>query len=182
MGRYFGTDGIRGRANEKFDANNGGLDANRAFQVGRYLGYYYSKEGRRRILIGKDTRLSSGMIYYLDENPGIEPKFGDTAAGGIAQALYDKEENSFLMLNSSAALSAETEDSIRSNIAAGVSGTRDYSVTVTDAGVPSTSYLYSITETTDGRYLVSLMTDTYREEFRNSLVKSVINMSATSRT
>ena len=62
MGRYFGTDGIRGRANEKFDANNGGLDANRAFQVGRYLGYYYSKEGRRRILIGKDTRLSSGML------------------------------------------------------------------------------------------------------------------------
>ena len=116
------------------------------------------------------------MIYYLDENPGIEPKFGDTAAGGIAQALYDKEENSFLMLNSSAALSAETKDSIRGNIALGVSGTRDYSVTVTDAGVPSTSYLYSITETTDGRYLVSLMTDTYREEFRNSLVKSVINM------
>ena len=33
MGRYFGTDGIRGKANE-------GLTAQRAFEVGRYLGWY----------------------------------------------------------------------------------------------------------------------------------------------
>ena len=55
MGRYFGTDGIRGKA-------NGTLDVQRAYQVGRYLGYYYSKNGRGRILVGKDTRLSSGMF------------------------------------------------------------------------------------------------------------------------
>ena len=36
MGRYFGTDGIRGKANE-------GLNAERAYLVGRYLGYYYSQ-------------------------------------------------------------------------------------------------------------------------------------------
>ena len=55
MGRYFGTDGIRGRANE-------GLSAERAFLVGRYLGYYFSKDGRHSIIIGKDTRLSSSML------------------------------------------------------------------------------------------------------------------------
>ena len=55
MGRYFGTDGIRGKANET-------LDVQRAFQVGRYLGYYFSKTGKGRILVGKDTRLSSGMF------------------------------------------------------------------------------------------------------------------------
>lgn len=55
MSRYFGTDGIRGKANV-------GLTAETAFKVGRYLGYYYSKEGKQKIVIGKDTRLSSDML------------------------------------------------------------------------------------------------------------------------
>lgn len=55
MGKYFGTDGIRGKANVD-------LDAKRAFDVGRYLGYHYSKNGRGKILVGKDTRLSSSML------------------------------------------------------------------------------------------------------------------------
>ena len=55
MGRYFGTDGIRGKANIE-------LDAKKAFDVGRYLGYFYSKNKRGKILIGKDTRLSSSMF------------------------------------------------------------------------------------------------------------------------
>lgn len=57
MGRYFGTDGIRGKANVD-------LDAQRAFLVGRYLGYYYGKQGKQAILIGKDTRLSSDMLEH----------------------------------------------------------------------------------------------------------------------
>ena len=59
MGRYFGTDGFRGRANES-------LTAVHAFRVGRFLGWYYSrgKEGRARIVVGKDTRLSSYMFEY----------------------------------------------------------------------------------------------------------------------
>ncbi len=55
MGKYFGTDGIRGEANVV-------LDAERAFKIGRYLGYYYKKKGIGKILIGKDTRLSSSMF------------------------------------------------------------------------------------------------------------------------
>lgn len=55
MGKYFGTDGIRGRANDT-------LTAERAFQVGRYLGYYYSQENKGKMLIGKDTRLSGDML------------------------------------------------------------------------------------------------------------------------
>ena len=49
MGKYFGTDGIRGKAND-------GLTAERAFQVGRYLGWYFSRNGKRKIVVGKDTR------------------------------------------------------------------------------------------------------------------------------
>ncbi|MBP3892399.1 MAG: phosphoglucosamine mutase [Solobacterium sp.] len=55
MGKYFGTDGIRGKANET-------LTAERAFVVGRYLGWYFSQNGKQKIVIGKDTRLSSEML------------------------------------------------------------------------------------------------------------------------
>lgn len=59
MGKYFGTDGFRGRANES-------LTAVQAFQIGRFLGAYYSrgKQNRARIVVGKDTRLSSYMFEY----------------------------------------------------------------------------------------------------------------------
>lgn len=59
MGKYFGTDGFRGVANES-------LTAVHAFRVGRFLGYYFSKdkEARPRIVVGKDTRLSSYMFEY----------------------------------------------------------------------------------------------------------------------
>ena len=56
MGKYFGTDGVRGRANE-------GLTLDISIKIGQYLGWYYSKSGRHaRILIGKDTRLSGDMF------------------------------------------------------------------------------------------------------------------------
>ena len=58
MGKYFGTDGFRGKANV-------GLTADHAYQVGRFLGWYYGREGRRaRIVVGKDTRRSSYMLEY----------------------------------------------------------------------------------------------------------------------
>lgn len=59
MGRYFGTDGFRGRANES-------LTAVHAFRVGRFLGRYFvrGKTGRVRIAVGKDTRRSSYMFEY----------------------------------------------------------------------------------------------------------------------
>lgn len=57
MGRYFGTDGFRGEANV-------GLTVEHAFKVGRYLGWYYGKEHKAKVVIGKDTRRSSYMFEY----------------------------------------------------------------------------------------------------------------------
>ncbi len=61
MGKYFGTDGFRGEANVT-------LTAERAYQVGFFLGWYYNQhpiDGRRaRIVIGKDTRRSSYMLEF----------------------------------------------------------------------------------------------------------------------
>ena len=54
MGKYFGTDGARGRVNET-------LTLDMAVRIGRYLGWHYGKEKRARIVIGKDTRLSGYM-------------------------------------------------------------------------------------------------------------------------
>ena len=57
MGKYFGTDGFRGEANVV-------LTVDHAFKVGRFLGWYYSKEHKAKVVIGKDTRRSSYMFEY----------------------------------------------------------------------------------------------------------------------
>jgi phosphoglucosamine mutase len=54
--RYFGTDGIRGRA-------NGVITAELALKVGQATGLVFQRgEHRHRVVIGKDTRLSGYMI------------------------------------------------------------------------------------------------------------------------
>jgi phosphoglucosamine mutase len=55
MGKYFGTDGFRGEANVV-------LNVEHAFKVGRFLGWYFGKDHKARIVIGKDTRRSSYMF------------------------------------------------------------------------------------------------------------------------
>ncbi len=57
MGKYFGTDGFRGEANEV-------LTVEHAFKVGRYLGWYFGQDHKARVVIGKDTRRSSYMFEY----------------------------------------------------------------------------------------------------------------------
>lgn len=55
MAKYFGTDGFRGEANVD-------LTVEHAYQIGRFLGYYYRKNSKAEIVIGKDTRRSSYMF------------------------------------------------------------------------------------------------------------------------
>lgn len=55
MTKYFGTDGVRGRANDT-------LTLDMALAIGKYIGAYYGKERHAKILIGKDTRLSGSMF------------------------------------------------------------------------------------------------------------------------
>jgi len=74
MGKYFGTDGFRGEANIT-------LTVEHAYKVGRYLGWYYGKEHKCRIVIGKDTRRSSYMFEY-------SLVAGLTASGADAYLLH----------------------------------------------------------------------------------------------
>lgn len=55
MGKYFGTDGARGRANDT-------LTLDMAIKIGQYVAWHYGKNRHAKILIGKDTRLSSDMF------------------------------------------------------------------------------------------------------------------------
>ena len=57
MRRLFGTDGVRGIANED-------LSCERAMAIGRALGHVLSsnKKYRPKVIIGMDTRLSSEML------------------------------------------------------------------------------------------------------------------------
>ena len=74
MGKYFGTDGFRGEANVV-------LTVEHAFKVGRFLGWYYGKEHKANIVIGKDTRRSSYMFEYA-------LAAGITASGADAYLLH----------------------------------------------------------------------------------------------
>ena len=74
MGKYFGTDGFRGEANVK-------LTVEHAFKVGRYLGWYYGRDHKAQIVIGKDTRRSSYMFEYA-------LAAGITASGANAYLLH----------------------------------------------------------------------------------------------
>lgn len=57
MSKYFGTDGFRGEANKT-------LTVEHAFKIGRFIGWYYGREHRCQVVIGKDTRRSSYMFEY----------------------------------------------------------------------------------------------------------------------
>ena len=74
MGKYFGTDGFRGEANVV-------LTVEHAYKVGRFLGWYYRREHKCNVVIGKDTRRSSYMFEYALAS-------GLTASGADAYLLH----------------------------------------------------------------------------------------------
>ena len=74
MSKYFGTDGFRGEANVD-------LTVEHAMKIGLFLGHYYGKNRKARVVIGKDTRLSSYM--YEDALSA-----GLTASGADAYLMH----------------------------------------------------------------------------------------------
>lgn len=57
MGKYFGTDGVRGEANVK-------ITPEMAFKLGRFGGYVLSQHelGTPKVYVGRDTRISGQML------------------------------------------------------------------------------------------------------------------------
>ncbi|MBR0205144.1 MAG: phosphoglucosamine mutase [Clostridia bacterium] len=74
MGKYFGTDGFRGEVNKV-------LTVEHAYKIGRFIGWYYGRDHKASVVIGKDTRRSG----YMLEHALIS---GITASGADAYMLH----------------------------------------------------------------------------------------------
>ena len=128
--KYFGTDGFRGEANVN-------LNVVHAYKVGRFLGWYYGREHKARIIIGKDTRrssymfedaLSSGLtasgadVYFLHVTPTPSVSYvvrtEDFDCGIMISASHNPYyDNGLKVINGSGhKLEAEVEEKIEAYI------------------------------------------------------------------
>ncbi|MHC5215441.1 phosphoglucosamine mutase [Enterococcus sp. LJL128] len=104
MGKYFGTDGVRGIANKE-------LTPELAFKLGRYGGYVLSQhaedESRKpRVLVGRDTRVSGQMLEQALIagllSVGIEVfQLGVIATPGVAYLTRLQKASAGVMISAS---------------------------------------------------------------------------------
>ena len=98
MGKYFGTDGVRGFANEV-------LTTDIAYRIGRFIGNY-PQGHKNKIVIGRDTRISGDMldaalIAGLTRSGAIVYELGITTTPSISY-LVEKEGFDFgIMISAS---------------------------------------------------------------------------------
>lgn len=98
MGKYFGTDGVRGIANEK-------LTSRLAYRIGRFLGQY--PDGKKtKILIGRDTRLSgslldSALISGVTTSGGNVYELGITTTPSISYLVENGDYDFGVMISAS---------------------------------------------------------------------------------
>lgn len=77
MGKLFGTDGIRGKANTE------PITAETALRIGKALASSFAKTGKTsKFIIGKDTRLSGDMLEHAVAS-GICSMGGDACLAGV---------------------------------------------------------------------------------------------------
>ena len=130
MGRYFGTDGIRGEANRE-------LTVDKALRLGYALGYYLKNnnpnEEKIKVIMGSDTRISGYMLrsaltagltsmgIYIDfvgviPTPGVAyiTKIKNAKAGIMISASHNPaKDNGIKIFNSEGSkLSDEIENQI----------------------------------------------------------------------
>ena len=101
MGKYFGTDGVRGEANVE-------LTPELAFKLGRFGGYVLSQHetGRPKVFVARDTRISgelleSALVAGL-LSVGIEVyKLGVLATPGVSYLVRTEKASAGVMISAS---------------------------------------------------------------------------------
>ncbi|NLQ54471.1 phosphoglucosamine mutase [Streptococcus mutans] len=101
MGKYFGTDGVRGEANVE-------LTPELAFKLGRFGGYVLSQHesGRPRVFVARDTRISgelleSALVAGL-LSVGIEVyKLGVLVTPGVSYLVRTEQASAGVMISAS---------------------------------------------------------------------------------
>ena len=101
MGKYFGTDGVRGEANVE-------LTPELAFKLGRFGGYVLSQheEETPLVFVGRDTRISGEMLEHALIagllSVGIRVyKLGVIATPGVAYLVRTEKESAGVMISAS---------------------------------------------------------------------------------
>ena len=101
MGKYFGTDGVRGEANVE-------LTPELAFKLGRYGGYVLSQheEETPLVFVGRDTRISGELLEHALIagllSVGIRVyKLGVIATPGVAYLVRTEKASAGVMISAS---------------------------------------------------------------------------------
>ena len=100
MGKYFGTDGVRGEANVE-------LTPELAFKLGRFGGYVLSQheEETPLVFVGRDTRISGEMLEHALIagllSVGIVYKLGVIATPGVAYLVRTEKASAGVMISAS---------------------------------------------------------------------------------
>ena len=101
MGKYFGTDGVRGEANVE-------LTPELAFKLGRFGGYVLSQHetGRPKVFVARDTRISGEMLESALVagllSVGIEVyKLGVLATPGVSYLVRTEKASAGVMISAS---------------------------------------------------------------------------------
>jgi len=101
MGKYFGTDGVRGEANVE-------LTPELAFKLGRFGGYVLSQheEETPLVFVGRDTRISGEMLEHALIagllSVGIRVyKLGVIATPGVAYLVRTEKSSAGVMISAS---------------------------------------------------------------------------------
>lgn len=101
MGKYFGTDGVRGEANVE-------LTPELAFKLGRFGGYVLSQHEKDvpKVFVGRDTRISGEMLEHALIagllSVGIQVyKLGVIATPGVAYLVKSEKASAGVMISAS---------------------------------------------------------------------------------
>ena len=112
------------------------------------------------------------MIAYMDNNPGTFPSF-DTNPD-VVEYLYNPATGRMVSSDGSEA-NHQLREKIETIATGDLAGTVDDEVSIQAEGSESlVQNLFCITQLKDGTYLVSVMANSYRVQFQQSLVNGVV--------
>lgn len=117
------------------------------------------------------------MIVYMNENP--DRRFDIVQENSsISVYLYDPDTDRITHV-AGEAVNDDLKADIRRNAGRKLDGTQDYTLATTvtqDDVTRNVTSLYSMTLLKDGRYLVSILSDSYQERFQRSLINGIVLM------
>ena len=118
------------------------------------------------------------MIIYMNENPDHKIDIS-SADSSIIVYLYEPADDQMVHVVGEA-INEDLQQDIRRNAVRKLEGTQDYSLETTqtdqEGTIRNVTSLYSMTLLKDGRYLISILQDAYRERFQRSLINGIVLM------